>query len=187
MSVANSRFAKSSALTLLSAQILAAPVSGIVGFDFLAIPAGYKGLILDMLLRSSSGATGVARATLNGDGGPNYDFERIIADGAVAPASLTVAGQSTFDCGSINGTPAPAGAFSLIRVEFRSVDGAFGHPNWLARTQAEHGGANARSLEIHAGQWRTLAAINAIHVGGSFGVGANFLAGCSARLYGLLG
>lgn len=169
------------ALTSLSNQTLSGTAANIT---ISSIPATSTQLVLYLLLRGTTAATGVnVRIQFNGDTGSNYDDEALIADGATVSAGPEAAATSGY-AGAVVAANGTANDFGLVvlTIPFYSATNAnklYVYNSGRYPTQGTTAGYEA---QVGSGQWRSTAAISSILVAPSAG---SWASGSAATLYGM--
>jgi hypothetical protein len=150
---------------------------------FSSIPATYRGLMLQVVLRGDTAATSTeALMRFNGDTGANYDYQRLNAGITTVNASEAL-NSTSIGIGDMAASTATAGApgISTVMIPFYA-----GTTFWKMSTSHDgvSTGTATGSLQVKpwAGRWRNTAAINSITILPAAG---NWIAGSSAVLYGL--
>jgi hypothetical protein len=166
------------ATTQIFDSTLGAPAANI---DIAAIPAAFNHLMLVMFLRGDTAAVATTlQATLNNDGGANYDWEEVInATGANAQ------GQTSARAGRFPANTAAAGDFATITGYIANYRDATNKKSYAATIGGREGtGAGSFKSGTYGFSWLGAAAIvNRITLAPAAG---NFVAGSRVTLYGLL-
>lgn len=167
--------AKPGALTLIAKSVLVAPAAN---FTFAAIPGTFNGLLLKLLARSATAATGDSvNVNLNGDGGANYDVQVFNSGG-----NATENGRTTAQLTTIAGASSSALASGIMELTIPGYATTVLHKSLTAVGGFIDTGGN-NSDGVWVAQWRSAAAINQIVL--TLFSGANFVTGSAAYLYGV--
>lgn len=169
-------------------QPIAEVVLGAAGsISFGSVPATYRHLRVVLAARATDGAatTNGVIVRINSDTGANYDWQTlhsqatsVIGNEALAATSITA--------GVVPAGLAPAGLRGSMTIDIPDYARTTFEKSLLANSSAKWGtaGSNMQSRQV-AGFWRSTAAIGALFLGDSAGLG--FAAGSIATLYGSKG
>lgn len=136
------------------------PGGGAPTIHFPTISGSYRMLRLDGVLRSTAAAyTTEAHATINSDGGANYDRSVIFAVDTTL-GSVSLLGETDITLTSVPGATAPVGAFATIVVEFPDYANAAMNKTYRSRCgyQGQHVATDFGQFQT-VGYWLSTAAI----------------------------
>jgi hypothetical protein len=166
------------AATQITDTTLGAPAAS---FDLTGIPATFNHLLLVLFARGDTAAVvATINATLNNDGGANYDWEEVIN-----ATAANAQGQTSGRAGRMPANTAAAGDFATLIAYIGSYRDATNKKSYAAIVSSREGtGVGSLKSGTQAFVWLgAAAAVNRITLTPSAG---NFVAGSRATLYGLL-
>lgn len=157
----------------LAEQILATTATSI---SITGIPAGYRALRFNWVLRTDASSATTLLVRLNNDNGANYDYQVGAAAGAVASA-FSGTNQTSIYAGECTRTSSAANEFNAGYLDLLAYSRTTFNKMLLGR--------HTRDLETYmtAANWKSTAAINRIDLLPS--TASNFIANSIVTLWGM--
>jgi hypothetical protein len=156
--------------------------SAVGSFDFLSIPATYKTLVLDVLLRGDTAAASVANALIiNADNSASYDSQYLYGNISAAAAVEVFASTYGQHC-IVPAASAPAGVAMAARYYFPHYSQTNFNKVVIIDAMVKYGTASGQLLNYRTCVfWRNSAAINRVAV---VPLAGNWVANSRATLWG---
>lgn len=164
-------------------QRIAVQSGAAASYSFTSIPQTYRSLMLVWSARGDTAATNASLyITCNADGAGNYDYQRIIYNGAITSYSGATVNAAYFDAGAMAAASTDAGRSGSGQVTIQGYASAL-YKGMTAEAGSRMGNAEGDQWQFRCvGEWRNVAAITRLDITPSAG---GFAAGSAMTLYGL--
>jgi len=159
------------------------PSGGLSSITFAGIPNTYKHLQIRAITRTTNGSFNDMLATVNNDGGSNYSWHRLLADGSATPSAGAGSSQTAMTIGVDSSPTQTAGVFAANIIDILDYASVTKNKTFRALTGVDNNGSGY--VIYYSGAWyNSSTAINSIRFAPQAGAG-DFAVNSQFTLYGV--